>query len=214
LKDTYKHKGLRKRLVEELLAKGIDDDNVLRAIYHIPRHFFFASNFIDFAYEDKAYPIGDGQTISQPYTVAKQTSLLQLSPKNKVLEIGTGSGYQAAVLAYLEVELFSVERKKSLIPKARKVLHDCNLSASIHYSDGTLGLPEEAPFDRIIVTAGAPQIPQALVDQLAIGGIMVIPVGAEDQQRMIRVRKTGQDAVEEEDHGPFRFVPLIGDHGW
>lgn len=214
MKDTYKHKGLRKRLVEELLQKGIQDEAVLKAILHVPRHLFFQGDFVDFAYEDKAYPIGDGQTISQPYTVAAQSSLLQLKPGMRVLEIGTGSGYQAAVLCELGVELFSVERKKSLLDKAYRLLSDLGYSPELHYSDGTLGLASRAPFDRIIVTAGAPKVPDVYLNQLTVGGKLVIPVGDADVQRMLRVTKTGADTHETEDFGEFRFVPLIGAEGW
>lgn len=214
MKDTYKHKGLRKRLVEELIHKGISDETVLQAILRVPRHYFFDKDFEDFAYEDKAYPISDGQTISQPYTVAFQSSLLNLVPGLKVLEIGTGSGYQAAILADLGAKLFSVERKKSLHQKAQHLLNACGYDVQLWYGDGSQGWPTHAPYDRIIVTAGAPEVPLAYLEQLRPGGILVIPVGDQDNQRMIRVIKKQDGTVQNEDHGPFRFVPLIGNDGW
>lgn len=214
MKDTYKHKGLRKKLVEELLHKGISDEKVLQAILHVPRHFFFTGDFEDFAYEDKAYPIGEGQTISQPYTVASQSTLLQVEKGMKVLEIGTGSGYQAAVLCELGAKLYSIERKKPLLDKANRILNLLGYSPELHYTDGTLGLNSKAPFDRIIVTAGAPKIPGIYMSQLAIGGKLVIPVGNEETQRMLRVTKLSETEWKEEDFGEFRFVPLIGADGW
>jgi len=214
VKDTYKHKGLRKRLVESLIAKGIQDDTVLQALLHVPRHLFFDRDFEDFAYEDKAYPIADGQTISQPYTVAVQSSLLQLKPGMKVLEIGTGSGYQAAVLAEMKAKLYSVERKKTLYQRAQHILNLCGYDVQLLYGDGSKGWLNHAPYDRIIVTAGAPEIPQAYLDQLTIGGKIIIPVGDKENQRMICATKLADGSVAQEDHGAFRFVPLIGNEGW
>lgn len=214
MKDTYKHKGLRKRLIETLIGKGIEDEAVLQAMLHVPRHLFFEKEFEDFAYEDKAYPIGDGQTISQPYTVAAQSALLDLKPGMKILEIGTGSGYQAAVLAELKVKLFSVERKKYLHQKAQHVLNSLGYQATLLYGDGSQGWISHAPYDRILVTAGAPEIPKAYIEQLAIGGKMVIPVGDQENQRMIRAVKLEDGTIQQEDHGAFRFVPLIGNDGW
>lgn len=214
MKDTYKHKGLRKRLIEELIHKGVSDENVLQAMLHVPRHFFFDKDFEDFAYEDKAYPIAEGQTISQPYTVAVQSSLLQLRSGMKVLEIGTGSGYQAAVLAELRVKLYSVERKKSLYQKAQHLLNGLGYDVQLWYGDGSQGWPTHAHYDRILVTAGAPEVPQAFLEQLKPGGILVIPVGDQENQRMMRVIKHADGTMEQQDHGPFRFVPLIGNDGW
>lgn len=214
MKDTYKHKGLRKRLVETLIAKGISNERVLQAILHVPRHFFFEKEFEDFAYEDKAYPIGDGQTISQPYTVAKQTELLELREGMKVLEIGTGSGYQAAVLAEMEVETYSVERKKALFHKAQHLLNASGYDVQLWYGDGTGGWVAHAPYDRILVTAGAPEVPATYLRQLKPDGILVIPVGDQENQRMMRVKKNAKGDWITEDHGAFRFVPLIGDEGW
>jgi len=214
VKDTYKHKGLRKRLVESLIAKGIQNETVLQALLHVPRHFFFDRDFEDFAYEDKAYPIADGQTISQPYTVAVQSSLLQLVPGMKVLEIGTGSGYQAAVLAEMKAKLFSVERKKTLHHRAQHILNLCGYDVQLRYGDGSQGWLNHAPYDRIIVTAGAPEIPQAYLDQLKVGGKIIIPVGDIENQRMMRATKLEDGSISQEDHGAFRFVPLIGNEGW
>lgn len=214
MKDTYKHKGRRKRLMDELIMKGIHDELVIQAMLNVPRHLFLDKSFEDAAYDDKALPIEDGQTISQPYTVAFQTQLLQLKPGMKVLEIGTGSGYQAAVLAELGVRLFSVERKRSLYLKAQDVLNSLGHHVLLHYGDGSLGWPLHAPYDRILVTAAAPEIPQSYIDQLKPGGLLVIPCGNKDQQRMLRVIKDSDGQLSTEDHGPFRFVPLIGEEGF
>lgn len=214
LEDTYKHKGLRKKLVELLVEKGIQDKGVLNAIMQVPRHLFFDPEFRDHSYEDKAFPIGEGQTISQPYTVAFQTQLLDVQSGAKVLEIGTGSGYQCSVLAALGAEVYSIERKKPLIAKAQAMLDKLGLKANLVYGDGTLGLPQHAPYDRIIVTAGAPEVPATLVDQLKPGGILVIPVGDSQLQQMAKVIKNPDGTYRKENHGSFRFVPLIGEEGW
>lgn len=214
MEDTYKHKGQRKKLVELLSEKGIKDQKVLGAVMHIPRHWFFDPEFRDHAYEDKAFPIGEGQTISQPYTVAFQTELLKVEKGLKVLEIGTGSGYQCSILASLGADVYSIERKKALIDKAQQLLSKLGLQANLIYGDGTLGLAEYSPYDRIIVTAGAPEVPQALIDQLKPGGILVIPVGDNELQQMMRVIKREGGTVINENHGSFRFVPLIGEKGW
>lgn len=196
------------------MAKGIRDERVLKAMLDIPRHLFFDREFEAFAYEDKAFPIGDGQTISQPYTVAKQTELLDFFEGAHVLELGTGSGYQCAVLVKLGGQVFSVERKKSLHDRAHQTLTHLNLRAELLYNDGTLGWPLHAPYDRIIVTAAAPEIPPALLDQLKPGGILVIPVGDMNSQQMLKVVKTPSGDTQITEHGDFRFVPLIGDKGW
>lgn len=209
--DSLKHQGLRRQLVETLRRKGIVDEAVLEAIGTVPRHVFMDSAFLNFAYEDTAFPIGADQTISQPYTVAIQTGLLNVSPGTKVLEIGTGSGYQAAVLDAMGCKVFSIERQKLLYKKAKKNLSDMNTTVKVFYGDGYKGLPAFAPFDRVIITCGAPEIPQALLDQLKIGGIMVVPLGAGQSQKMIRIEKTGEDRFEESEHGLFRFVPMLPD---
>ena len=208
--DSYKHKGLRKQLVETIREKGIEDINVLNAIENVPRHFFFDSSFLNFAYEDKAFPIGAGQTISQPYTVAFQTELLEIKKGDKVLEVGTGSGYQACILAEMGARVYSVERQKSLYGKAVKFIPSIGYIVKLFYGDGYDGLPSFAPFDKIIVTAGAPFIPDALVEQLKPGGILVIPLGAGDIQIMTTITKISESECKKREYGTFRFVPLLG----
>jgi protein-L-isoaspartate(D-aspartate) O-methyltransferase len=208
--DSYRHKGLRRKLVDSLRKKGITDDRVLAAMEAVPRHFFLDSAFADLAYEDKALPIDREQTISQPYTVAFQTQLLQVQKRDRVLEIGTGSGYQAAVLGKLEARVFTVERQELLHQKAKKLLTELGITnVRCYYRDGTKGLREFAPYDKIIVTAGAPEVPTVLLEQLKIGGIMVIPVGKRSQ-KMLRITKLADSKYEEEDFGDFRFVPFVG----
>ena len=207
--DSFKHQGLRKQLVEIIREKGITDCNVLAAIGKVPRHFFFDSSFLKYAYEDKAFPIGAGQTISQPYTVAFQSQLLKLAKGQKVLEVGTGSGYQACILAEVGVKVFSIERQKSLFDKAVQFLPTLGYRLKLFYGDGYKGLPPYAPFDRIIVTAGAPLIPDALMDQLKPGGILVIPVGGGDIQEMISITRISHSEFRKQEHGKFRFVPLL-----
>jgi protein-L-isoaspartate(D-aspartate) O-methyltransferase len=209
--DSFKHQGLRKQLVDIIREKGITDCNVLAAIGKVPRHFFFDSSFLKYAYEDKAFPIGAGQTISQPYTVAFQSQLLKLSKGQKVLEVGTGSGYQACILAEVGVKVFSIERQKSLYDKAVQFLPTIGYRIKLFYGDGYKGLPSYAPFDRIIVTAGAPIIPDALMDQLKPGGILVIPVGGGSVQEMISITRISQSEFQKHEHGKFRFVPLLED---
>lgn len=200
---------MRRRLVEGLRKKGIKDEKVLEAIGNLPRHYFLDKAFEEHAYQDKAFPIGKEQTISQPFTVAYMTELMELEKRQKVLEVGTGSGYQACILAALGARVFTIERQKDLYEKARKFLPEIGFpQIRLFYRDGYKGLPEYAPFDRIIVTAGAPYIPDALRDQLSIGGIMVIPVG-EEEQTMFRVRRITEQLYEEEPLGPFRFVPFV-----
>jgi protein-L-isoaspartate(D-aspartate) O-methyltransferase len=211
IRDTNKHKGLRNQLVEQIKRKGIKDDKVLKAILKIPRHLFMDSGFIDFAYQDKPFPIGADQTISQPYTVAFQTELLELNPGEKVLEIGTGSGYQTAVLIEIKTEVYSIERQKELYTKAKKFLPEVGyVPKKLVFGDGYLGLPEFAPFDKILVTAGAPFIPKALLSQLKIGGKLVIPVG-KGIQVMTVIERKGQNKFEKHEYGDFRFVPLLKD---
>ncbi len=212
--DHYRHKGLRKNLVKELKERGIMDDRVLEAMDQVPRHFFFDEAFVEQAYTDKAFPIGAGQTISQPYTVAYQTELLNINPKDKVLEIGTGSGYQTCILIALGAKVFTIERQKILFEKTKIQLIELGYKARFFCADGSLGLPLHAPFDKILVTAGAPYIPKALLNQLKIGGIMVIPVGDEKSQMMTSILKTGNETFEKYELGSFRFVPLKGDQAW
>jgi protein-L-isoaspartate(D-aspartate) O-methyltransferase len=212
--DSYKNKGARKKLLELLRQKGITDDNVLKAMDNIQRHLFFNKTFESHAYEDKAFPIGEGQTISQPYTVAYQTQLLQIDKGDKVLEIGTGSGYQTCVLAHLGASVYSIERHAALSDKAKTMLAHFNLKAILMCGDGTKGWPQHAPFNKIIVTAGAPVVPKQLAAQLAIGGLMVIPVGNEKEQQMMTIVRKTEKTFEKIILETFRFVPLIGENGW
>ncbi len=205
---------MRNKLTDELQNKGIRDIAVLKAINAVPRHFFFEKAFLEHAYEDKAFPIGEGQTISQPFTVAFQSQLLELQHGDKVLEIGTGSGYQACVLCELKAEVYSIEVIQSLHLSAKKMLAALNYKANLFIGDGTLGLNKYAPYDKIIVTAGAPMIPDSLIDQLKIGGILVIPVGQDKTQKMVRIRKISEKTLEKEELGDFSFVPLKGEKGW
>ena len=208
--DNYRHKGMRKSLVEELKNKGISDGNVLNAINTVPRHVFLDSSFLDFAYQDKAFPIGSGQTISQPFTVAFQSSLLEIKKNMKVLEIGTGSGYQACVLAEMGAKVFSIERQRKLYTKTKAFLAEFPYRIKMFLGDGNKGLPTYGPFDRIIITAAAPEIPQTLIDQLKIGGMMVIPLSEnDDHQTMLRLTKQEDGSMKREEYGDFRFVPML-----
>ena len=211
MKDTFKHKGMRQQLVDTLIKKGIKDKAVLNAIGKIPRHLFMDSGFIDHAYVDKAFPIAADQTISQPYTVAFQSELLQIKPGDKVLEIGTGSGYQCAVLIDLGAKVYSIERQQELFKKTSKFLPKIGYRAKkLIFGDGYKGLPEEAPFKSIIVTAGAPFVPTPLLSQLEIGGRLVIPVGDDVQTMTLFIRK-GPKEFEKHEFGEFRFVPMLED---
>mgnify|MGYP000994968624 FL=1 len=211
MKDTFKHQGLRQQLVNILKNKGITDAKVLKAIDKIPRHLFMDSSFLDHAYQDKAFPIGADQTISQPYTVAFQSELLQIKPGDKILEIGTGSGYQTAVLCELGAKVYSIERQNELFKKTSKFLPKLGYRAKkLIFGDGYIGLEEEAPFDGVIVTAGAPFVPKPLLSQLKIGGKLVIPVGV-DVQVMTMFTRKGQKEFNQEEFGEFRFVPLLED---
>lgn len=211
--DDYKHRGLRNKLVKILQKKGISDPGILAAIGKVPRHLFFDNALLEHAYQDKAFPIGEGQTISQPYTVAFQTEKLEVRPGDRVLEIGTGSGYQACVLLELGAKVFTIEYNRKLYEAVRTFLPRIGYKPYFFYGDGSKGLPSKAPFDRILVTAGAPVIPNTLVDQLADGGILVIPVGNRDKQKMVRIRKKGSSLIKEE-FDNFAFVPLLGEEGW
>ena len=208
--DTYKHKGLRKQLVDVVRKKGITNENVLAAIEKIPRHLFLDSSFTEFAYQDKAFPIGNGQTISQPYTVAFQSELLMIKKGEKVLEVGTGSGYQACVLVELGAKVFTIERQRALYIKTKEFLPQIGYRPQMFYGDGYAGLPAYAPFDKIIVTAGAPFIPEALKLQLKIGGILIVPVG-DEVQTMISLVRMSETEFEQNEHGSFKFVPLLED---
>ena len=209
--DTYRHKGMRRRLLEELRSKGISDEAVLNAMSLVPRHFFLEKVFEEAAYEDKALPIAVGQTISQPYTVAYQSQLLAVSPGCRVLEIGTGSGYQACVLAAMGVLVCTLERHEALVKQAQKMVDALGYSDAlkIFFKDGYGGMPNYAPYDGIIVTCGAPEIPQTLLEQLAIGGRLVIPVGEGGQQRMLRVHRLSPTQFHTEEFSEFRFVPFL-----
>jgi len=210
IEDTYRHKGLRKKLVQGIQAKGITDERVLDAILAVPRHFFLDSAFDEVAYEDRAFPIGEGQTISQPYTVAYQSQLLEVKPFMKVLEIGTGSAYQAVVLAEMGVHVYTIERQKKLFEQNKSFAFLKKFpTTKFFYGDGYEGLPTYAPFDRVIITAAAPEIPQKLIDQLKPGGMMVIPLGAGDVQQMMRITKLENGALKEEVFDRFSFVPMI-----
>jgi len=207
--DSFRHKGLRNKLIEGIRSKGISDERVLEAMGKVPRHLFMDSSFINFSYTDKAFPIAAGQTISQPYTVAFQTELLQVERHQKVLEIGTGSGYQTAVLLELGARVFTIERQHQLFLEAQKTLTPLHYKPSYFYGDGYEGLPAYAPFDRILITAAAPEIPQKLLDQLAPGGILVVPEGDRAGQKMVRMIRVSETEFERSEHGYFSFVPLL-----
>ncbi|WP_372801187.1 protein-L-isoaspartate(D-aspartate) O-methyltransferase [Lutibacter sp.] len=209
MKDTHKHQGLRNQLVKTITKKGISDKNVLNAIANVPRHLFMDSGFVDFAYQDKAFPIAAEQTISQPYTVAFQTELLKIKPNDQILEIGTGSGYQTAVLIEMGVKVFTIERQLELFKKTKLFLPKLGYKPKkIVFGDGYKGMPEFAPFDGIIVTAGAPFVPNPLLAQLKIGGRLVIPVGDEVQIMTLFIRKSEKD-FEKHELGEFKFVPML-----
>lgn len=209
--DSYRHKGLRKKLVDTVRGKGITDEKILAAIEKIPRHFFLDSAFDEVAYEDKAFPIAEGQTISQPYTVAYQTQLLEIKPFDKVLEIGTGSAYQASVLAELGAQVFTIERQKKLFENNKAFTYIKKYpNIKFFYGDGYEGLPTYAPFDKVLITAAAPDIPQKLIAQMKTGAVMVIPVGTGNVQTMKRLIKQKDGSVAEEVFDRFSFVPMLG----
>lgn len=208
--DTYRHKGLRRKLIESVREKGIRSEAVLEAMGRVPRHFFLDKAFDEWAYQDTAFPIECDQTISQPYTVAFQTELLDVRPGMKVLEVGTGSGYQACVLAELGCRVYTIERHEPLYKLTSMLLKEIGYrQVRTFYGDGYQGLPRYAPFERILVTAGAPEIPQALLDQLSVGGKLVIPVGQGETQKMLLVTRTSDDQYDRQELGDFRFVPLL-----
>jgi len=209
LQDTLRHQGLRKRMVEGIRIKGIKDEKILSAMGKVPRHLFMESSFLQFAYKDQAFPIGAGQTISQPYTVAMQTLLLQVEHHDKILEVGTGSGYQAAVLLEMGAIVYTIERQRELYLKSQALLPLIGYHPKFFYGDGYKGLPTYGPFDKIIVTAGAPEIPVDLIAQLKVGGRMVIPTGPREKQTMYVVVKSSETEYYKESHGTFVFVPML-----
>ena len=215
LEDNYRHKGLRKQLVDALRTKGITDEVVLAAINEVPRHVFLDSSFVELAYQDQAFPIGSGQTISQPSTVAFQTQLLGIEQGMKVLEIGTGSGYQACVLAAMGAKVFSIERQRNLYFKTKEILEQLPFRVKVFLGDGYEGLPTYQPFDRVIITAGAPSIPEKLIEQLKPSGIMVIPMDNTDGegQTMLKVTKMEDGTLKQESFGDFKFVPMLKEIG-
>jgi protein-L-isoaspartate(D-aspartate) O-methyltransferase len=209
MEDTFRHKGLRKKLVEEVRRKGIKDERILDALNKVPRHLFMETGFINYAYKDQAFPIGSGQTISQPYTVAFQTELLEVKEHDKILEIGTGSGYQAAILLELGARVYSIERQKKLYLKAQEQLKSMGYKPHLFYGDGYEGLPAYSPFDKILITAATSEIPEKLLQQLTIGGKMVLPLGGSFSQVMTQVVKEGENKYKRNSHGFFVFVPLL-----
>ena len=209
MEDTFRHKGLRKQLVEELKTKGVNNNKILDAINGIPRHLFIDNAFVKFAYQDKAFPIGSGQTISQPFTVALQTELLDVKPYDKILEVGTGSGYQSAVLCLLEADVYTIERQKELFRKTKVFLPKIGYKCNFFYGDGYEGLANFAPFDKIIITCGAPFIPEKLITQLKVGGNMVAPIGTGDTQIMHLIKKISEIKRDITTHGTFSFVPML-----
>ncbi len=213
IEDNYRQRGLRNRLVKILRNKGIKDERILNAIGKVPRHVFFDDALLIHAYDDKAFPIGQGQTISQPFTVAFQTEKLEIKEGDKVLEVGTGSGYQACILMELGVKLYTVEYNRALFEKVKDFLPIMGYKPFFICGDGSKGLPAKSPFDKILVTAGAPVIPQTLIDQLAENGILVIPVGDREKQKMMKITKR-KDNIEREEFDYFAFVPLLGEGGW
>jgi len=213
IEDNYKQRGLRNKLVKKLREKGIFDERVLDAVGKVPRHAFFDDALLNHAYEDKAFPIGEGQTISQPYTVAFQTEKLKIQPGDKVLEIGTGSGYQAAILVEMGAKVYTIEYNRKLFERTRDFLPLLGYKPFFFYGDGSKGIPAKAPYNKIIVTAGAPVVPTALTDQLAEGGILLIPVGDREKQKMLRITKVRAE-LKKEEFDFFAFVPLLGEQGW
>ncbi|WP_342648680.1 protein-L-isoaspartate(D-aspartate) O-methyltransferase [Mucilaginibacter sp. CSA2-8R] len=212
--DNYREKGARKRLVDVLKKKGIEDEQVLQAINKVPRHYFFDETFWNQAYKDIAFPIGAGQTISQPYTVAYQSELLHIHKGQKVLEIGTGCGYQTCVLLELGAEVYTIERQEALYQRTVQVLPYMGYRPNFFLGDGSKGIENHAPYDKIIVTAGAPTVPEVLLRQLKVGGMLVIPVGDEQEQKMVTILKVGDNDYEKVVLDTFRFVPLVGDQAW
>ena len=207
--DTFQHKGLRKQLLEELEAKGINDVAVLEAMWKVPRHWFTESYLHNTVYKDRALPIGAGQTISQPYTVAYQSQLLEIKKGDKILEIGTGSGYQTAILVEMGAKVYTIERQKELYLKSQSLLRELGFKAQFFFDDGHLGKPAYGPFDKILITAAAESLPETLLAQLKIGGIMVAPIGGSDYQIMTKITRISQKEFTQKKCGEFRFVPML-----
>jgi protein-L-isoaspartate(D-aspartate) O-methyltransferase len=209
MEDTFRHKGLRRKLVETVRSKGITDENVLNALNTVPRHLFMDSSFINFSYQDQAFPIGAGQTISQPYTVAFQTQLLEIKPNDKILEIGTGSGYQTAILLELGARVYTIERQKELYLKSQELLGKLGYKPHFFFGDGMEGKPAYGPYDKILITAAADEVPEKLLQQLKIGGIIVVPVGERFSQSMMKIIRISEKDYNKTSHGAFVFVPLL-----
>jgi len=207
--DNYKHRGMRLKMLELLREMGIKDENVLRAMNNVPRHLFLPSAFLQFAYDNRAFDIGSGQTISQPFTVAFQSSLLNVEPGDKVLEIGTGSGYQTCVLRSLGARVYSVERQKELYDATSFLMNKLGFKAHLFFGDGYKGLPAHAPFDKVLITCGAPKVPEALLSQLKIGGKLIVPIGAGEKQEMTEFIRLDQNEFGRKTHGVFSFVPML-----
>lgn len=212
--DNYREKGARNRLVDILKKKGIEDEQVLQAIGKVPRHYFFDETFWNQAYKDIAFPIGEAQTISQPYTVAYQTQLLHIKKNDSVLEIGTGCGYQTCILIELGAKVYTIERQEKLYERTKQVLPYMGYKPYFFLGDGSKGIESYAPYNKIIVTAGAPTVPDILLRQLKVGGILVIPVGDDKQQKMVTILKVADQDYEKIVLDTFRFVPLVGDKAW
>ena len=209
MEDTFRHKGMRRQLIEELKAKGIQNNAILQAFDATPRHFFLDLAFINQAYSNMAFQIGAGQTISHPFTVAFQTDLLEVKKGTKVLEIGTGSGFQTSILCALGAKVYSIERQRELFLKAKRIINDLGHNPKLFYGDGYKGQPSYAPFERILVTCGAPFVPEALLDQLVVGGILVIPIGEGDKQIMTKITKVSATEFDKQTYGDFSFVPML-----
>ncbi len=214
LQDSYKLQGKRKQLVDEVKRMGVSSQKVLSALQKVPRHFFFPDDFVDKAYDNIAFPIGGGQTISQPYTVAMQTALLDIKKGDKILEIGTGSGYQAAILKVLGADVYTIETVRELHETAKTLFSKLGLNIATFYGDGSNGLSQFAPYDKIILTAAAPKLMNSLTKQLKVNGKLVAPVGDRDVQKMILIERHGENEYKQTSHGKFNFVPLTGTHGW
>jgi len=214
MKDDYKHRGLRRKLILEIKKKGITDEAVILAISKVPRHYFFDNAFLEHAYADKAFPIGHGQTISQPYTVAFQSSLLNVKPGKRILEIGTGSGYQACILLEMGAKIYTIEYNKQLYEHTKRFLPHIGYTPIFKHGDGSLGWPLHAPYDGIVVTAGAPVVPNELKQQLTVGGVLVIPVGDNERQKMLKITRVSDKDFATEEFDYFAFVPLLGKDGW